>query len=745
MSNVITVEAKLTGDAASMVAALRQATNAMQATQRAAQQGGGRGGLGALAGGAARAVGKVVKLGVAAAATGVAIGTGFAGAAVKSGLQRLEAIQDSTVALTHMLGSATKAADLTAKALKVVKGTPFAFPQFAEAARQLVAFGVQAEKVPKILQAVADSAAASGQGAEAVQGIVSALGDMQVAGKLTGEVVQSLGLAGVNATAILANGMHKSTAEVQDLQRKGLIPADQAMQMLVDGIENGSHGAAGDFKALAGAAQDLGKTVSGSIGNMKAGFARMGASWLKPFEDSFPKLLNSGVIPFLDALGAAGGRVTQKFADSGALEKFTGWIGKLTMALTPMDGSFSKMTKGIDGTGSGIATLITQFSPLIGALQIVGPALAEVVKQVGPKLGKALIDLAPSIAQLLLALIPLLPPLTELAITVIPLVTKAIILLLPTVKWLVQNFGDTTKMLSGLLGLFQGGPNAIGKFMGAAKSMTGVAAGVRDMLNFLIGTVTRVAVVIGVILGTAIRIGSRAFGAIGSSIHIAIGAFSATVGAIGRVAGAIGGFIGGAAAKLIGFFHSIPSRIGNLGGVLVSAGKALIGGFIRGIGSMVGAVGAAASKIVGKVANFFPHSPAKEGPFSGRGWTLYSGQALGQGFASGMDSSISAVRSSARSLMNAASSPNSTSALNAVGSFSAMRPSMMVGAGSVDRASATGGSGGSGGSGVVELGPQAMKLLRILAGKDTTVAIGDETIAASANRGTKQSVLSGRG
>jgi hypothetical protein len=40
--------------------------------------------------------------------------------------------------------------------------------------------------------------------------------------------------------------------------------------------------------------------------------------------------------------------------------------------------------------------------------------------------------------------------------------------------------------------------------------------------------------------------------------------------------------------------------------------------------------------IVGKVRNLLPFSPAKEGPLSGRGYTLYSGQALAEGLAEGI-------------------------------------------------------------------------------------------------------------
>jgi hypothetical protein len=48
---------------------------------------------------------------------------------------------------------------------------------------------------------------------------------------------------------------------------------------------------------------------------------------------------------------------------------------------------------------------------------------------------------------------------------------------------------------------------------------------------------------------------------------------------------------------------------------------------------------------------FFPNSPAETGPFSGSGWVDKSGEAVGEGFASGMSSSQQEVVATARALM----------------------------------------------------------------------------------------------
>lgn len=103
--------------------------------------------------------------------------------------------------------------------------------------------------------------------------------------------------------------------------------------------------------------------------------------------------------------------------------------------------------------------------------------------------------------------------------------------------------------------------------------------------------------------------------------------------------------------EVVAWLQSLPGRLvgalGNLGGMLVGAGRSLIQGFWDGMvgiwNSMVGWLQSKMSTLRG----LWPFSPAKWGPFSGRGWVLYSGRALMEGFAQGMDERVGLVEDSA--------------------------------------------------------------------------------------------------
>lgn len=88
----------------------------------------------------------------------------------------------------------------------------------------------------------------------------------------------------------------------------------------------------------------------------------------------------------------------------------------------------------------------------------------------------------------------------------------------------------------------------------------------------------------------------------------------------------------------------VQSSIGNPFDWLYQSGVSVISGFVAGIRSQIDAAVSAVRNALSRIRNNFPFSPAKEGPFSGRGWVSYAGESVGSTFGDSMASSLRAQR-----------------------------------------------------------------------------------------------------
>jgi len=420
MSSVLTVQANVRGDSKSIIAAFKAAgaevkgfkaetDNATAGVSKNTQA------WGNAISSAAGLVGKTL-LGAGAAVVG--FGATFAGAAIVGGAKRIVAIQDATSAMTTVMGSATAAGDLMAEVLKVVSGTPFNLDQFAGAAKNLVAFGVPAQKVPGYLTAIGNAAAASGNGAEGVDSIVTSLGQAAAAGKLTTDTINSLSAQGVPALQILANKSGVTTEEMQKLLSDGAVPALEGIDMLTDGIMNGSDGAAGATVKFGGAMEALRQTFSGALGGMKASVSRFGAAALSPFLDMGTLVLQTtGTV--IDSATAALKPLAAAAAASKPVQDVANWLRELNAsgdkssvvlgALAPIIAFFGSVW---DQVGPPIKQIgETLSSTLLPALAVIGPALADASADLGISTWQIFVALLQLFADVLAVV---LPPITQI-------------------------------------------------------------------------------------------------------------------------------------------------------------------------------------------------------------------------------------------------------------------------------------------------------------------------------------------
>lgn len=89
--------------------------------------------------------------------------------------------------------------------------------------------------------------------------------------------------------------------------------------------------------------------------------------------------------------------------------------------------------------------------------------------------------------------------------------------------------------------------------------------------------------------------------------------------------------------NVVEFVSGIPGAImralGDMGSFLLRSGEALVDGFLRGIQNSWDRLTGWVSEGMSKLRGLWPFSPAKWGPFSGRGYVTYSGEAIVRDFA----------------------------------------------------------------------------------------------------------------
>lgn len=301
------------------------------------------------------------------------------------------------------------------------------------------------------------------------------------------------------------------------------------------------------------------------------------------------------------------------------------------------------------GLAAVISQLVDQYADqwlnMFQMLLPVIPQLIPVVIQLGQSLGQILLAVAPLLPQITLltaqlitrllpAILPLLPVLARLEIVFLRLVTGAITgIVIPGIKALVA--------------VAQGLQAALQPMIDAVKWVTQHVAGAFQWLY-------------DVLLGHSI-IPDIVNGAVGWFAGLPGRAWRALSGLAGNLAGRaqdalnsmIRAIITGLRAA-VSWLSDLPGRavdaLGDLSSTLYKSGQHLLGGFIDGIKSMGDKVGSAVSNVLSSASDFFPHSPAKRGPFSGRGYPLYSGMAISQAVAAGITSRQGAVLAAARQL-----------------------------------------------------------------------------------------------
>lgn len=177
--------------------------------------------------------------------------------------------QAADTAIQTLLGSKEKADALMKQVREYAKISPLEFSDVTKATQMMLGFNIEAEKVPRYLQAIGDVSMGDTQ---RFNSLTLAFSQMSAAGKLMGQDLNQMINAGFNPLQIMSEKTGKSIATLKDEMSKGAVSAEMVQQAFIDATSAG-----GKFYQMS---ENASKTINGQLSMMQdamdAAFNEMG-------------------------------------------------------------------------------------------------------------------------------------------------------------------------------------------------------------------------------------------------------------------------------------------------------------------------------------------------------------------------------------------------------------------------------------------------------------------------------------
>ena len=339
--------------------------------------------------------------------------------------------------------------------------------------------------------------------------------------------------------------------------------------------------------------------VTQSMPQLSNAFGKIVPALVKGLSDALPVLLPA-VAQMITAITTALVENAPMLIESG-LQLLQGLVDGIFAALPVLISALPQIIQTfMNGLLQGLPRILEMGTQLLqsiidGILQTL-PALIAMLPQIITTIINGVVQALPQIIQ---AGVGMLNALINGLIQAIPMLIEA----LPTI---ITTIVDT--LLANLPMIIEAG----------IQLLIGVITGIVQAIPQLIAMLPQIIVTIVTTLVQNIP------KIISAGIQILVGLVTGIVQAIPQIGGAI---------AQVG--SSIMSAVAGFPSMLFESGKKIIGGLIDGIESMFASAKNAVSGLLSGIRNLLPFSPAKEGPFSGKGWTLYSGQSIVEALADG--------------------------------------------------------------------------------------------------------------
>ena len=195
---------------------------------------------------------------------GAGAGAGFLGWGVKLAADA----ETAQVAFSTMLGSATDAKRVLGELRQFAESTPFEFPELRDAARSLLAFGIDSRELVGTLRMIGDVSSGVGQ---PIKEIAELYGKARVQGRLFAEDINQFQGRGINVAAQFAQQLGVSESAVRKLVESGQVSFANLQQAFEAMTSSGGR--------FAGMMSAQSQTLAGRFSTLKDNVASLAMSF----------------------------------------------------------------------------------------------------------------------------------------------------------------------------------------------------------------------------------------------------------------------------------------------------------------------------------------------------------------------------------------------------------------------------------------------------------------------------------
>lgn len=144
--------------------------------------------------------------------------------------------QEADVAIQTMLGNKEKSDALLMQVREYAKISPLEFGNITAATKMMVGFNIEAEKVPRFIQAIGDISMGNKQN---FNSLTLAFSQMSATGRLMGQDLLQMINAGFNPLTEMAKQTGKSVAELKEEMSKGALSAEMIQDAFIKATSEG--------------------------------------------------------------------------------------------------------------------------------------------------------------------------------------------------------------------------------------------------------------------------------------------------------------------------------------------------------------------------------------------------------------------------------------------------------------------------------------------------------------------------